>query len=391
MPSLPNRHRLLLGVAVLLLLMGAFAITTVSGPDRAEVKGRLIDRTRGLVFDGMLEGSGACAGMFELTGVLPKLCTPGPDPAPPGVDVTSPPDNPGLADPTAGQITCTGNGTDGPRVQALYVVASDRSDRFSSLLPNLVSYASAADGIFNNSAALTGGSRRIRWVTNPDCSLSLTSVVLPPSGDDNFSNTIQELKARGFNRSDRKYMLWVDANVYCGLGNLQGDDQPGAQNRNNTGPHYGRTDTACWGGRTEAHELMHNLGGVQLSAPNTSRGWHCTDESDLMCYSDHPDYPPMRSVCPSDRAALFDCTHDDYFNTAPAPGSYLATHWNTFNSAFLTAGGSTSTTTTTTTSTTTTSPTTTTTTTPTTTTTTTRPTTTTTRPCSFVDRFFRRC
>jgi hypothetical protein len=47
----------------------------------------------------------------------------------------------------------------------------------------------------------------------------------------------------------------------------------------------------------------------------------------------------MQIVCPGGQPVdntKLDCNHDDYFNTNPAPGSYLATHWNPANNQFLT-------------------------------------------------------
>jgi hypothetical protein len=95
-------------------------------------------------------------------------------------------------------------------------------------------------------------------------------------------------------------------------------------------------DSGCWNGSTAAHELMHNLGGVQRSAPNTSGAGHCVDEYDVMCYSDAPNYPTMVIRCPqTSHNARFDCNHDDYYHTNPGSGTYLDTQWNAANSRYL--------------------------------------------------------
>ena len=81
---------------------------------------------------------------------------------------------------------------------------------------------------------------------------------------------------------------------------------------------------------------MHNLGGVQLSAPNTSGAFHCIDEYDVMCYQDSPQ-TTTREDCPNQArdTTRFDCNHNDYYHTNPAPGSYLATFWNPAGNQFL--------------------------------------------------------
>ncbi|WP_175407370.1 RICIN domain-containing protein, partial [Streptomyces sp. TRM64462] len=236
----------------------------------------------------------------------------------------------------AGQtVQCDGDGSSGNRVQVVYVHAPGK-DRYAQYLPSFRKWAADADLIFSESAKVTGGVRHIRYVTAADCTPTVLNIEVPSSALAEFSATNRALAAKGLDRRDRKYMIFADAQVYCGIGTFAGDERPGQNNLSNFGPSYGRTDAGCWGGHTAAHELGHNLGAVNNSAPNTSRGAHCTDEWDVMCYSDSPYYPKMRTVC-GDRSYdnLLDCRNDDYFHTNPKAGSYLATHWNIANNQFL--------------------------------------------------------
>jgi hypothetical protein len=296
------------------------------------------DRARGLVWTGLAPGaaSGPCAGAFAVTTRQGVECSHGPDQPPTGLEVGTP--QPVAASTATSTVSpqCMGTGTDGNRVQAVYVRAADVPDRYDAVASAIRGYAAAVDQVFIDSAAETGGARQVRWVTDSSCNLVIDRVQLTATGDDTLSNTMSELQAIGFNRTDRKYLLWTDATVYCGIGTIRGDDQPGSANLNNAGPSYARVDSGCWGlsSPIEAHELMHGLGGVQWTAPHRSMYGHCSDDWDRMCYQDDASVV-MTYSCDIAHERLFDCNHDDYFHTAPAAGSYLATHWNTANSSFL--------------------------------------------------------
>jgi hypothetical protein len=293
------------------------------------------------------------------------LCTHGPDPAPAGVDYRveqplvapgsaqgllfpdSPGDTPSKAAATPG-IACHGDGTSGPRVHALYGVPADRKDRYDAVVGSIRHWAAEMNAVFQTSASRTGGTRHIRFVTDSQCNLVVDHVKLSARSDDTFQNTLNELALQGYNKSDRKYVLWMDATQLCGIGTYYADDRAIPDNFNNgrtgTPASVSRIDAGCWGlgsrGQSvEAHELMHNLGAVLPTAPSATVNGHCDDDSDRMCYEDGSPLLSLRSVCGADNEALFDCSNDDYFSTAPAPGNYLATHWNTANSAFL-AGAS---------------------------------------------------
>ena len=300
-------------------------------------------------------------------GARSGVCTHGPDPAPVGRDVRDVPSTatlraaagvapipspvattPGTSvAPTdgTGAIVCTGDGTSGKRVEAVYVVPADKTDRFESIKDALGQYVVRADRQLNASAGETGGSRHWRLVTDSDpsgaapCVLRITKVAVGAADDDSFDASVTALKARGYSLAGRKYLMFVESGVYCGIGSIYRDSQPGQANVNNGSyPQYARADAGCWN-YAEAHELMHNLGGVQTDAPNATPNFHCTDESDEMCYDDDGSGPVvMRSVCAGRDGTLFDCNHDDYFLAgAPPTGTYLATHWNTAFSAFLLA------------------------------------------------------
>jgi hypothetical protein len=243
-----------------------------------------------------------------------------------------------------GGIGCIGNGVSGSRVQAIYAVPANLTDRSSTVVPAIrATYAPQVEWQFSQSAAETGGEAHVIFVTEPDpaggaCRLSVPVVHLTRVGDDTFAATISELKALGYDRPDRKYLVWTDSPVLCGVANFHPDPRPGLDNMNNgSEAMYARVDPACWG-VAEGHELMHTLGAVQPGAPHEA-GVHCWDEVDNMCYDHDTGSGPPVTVCPGRNNALFDCNHDDYFYAGVPPVSnWLATHWNTFNSSWILGG-----------------------------------------------------
>jgi hypothetical protein len=50
-------------------------------------------------------------------------------------------------------VPCVGDGTSGPRVQAIYAVATDRTDRYASLAGTIAGWAGQMDSALNASAA----------------------------------------------------------------------------------------------------------------------------------------------------------------------------------------------------------------------------------------------
>ena len=296
----------------------------------------------GLIYDGLEVGTeGNCPGAYRVAGT--SFCTHGPDAAPRGLDLGAP--VAAVGGPTlAGAVTaaantpivCEGDGVSGNRFQVLYVRPQSGADRYAQYLATLRTTVGGVNDILNASAAETGGVRHLRLVTDGNCDVAVTNVTVSDEASVNFGTMVGDLFAQGFNRADRKYIIFMDANTYCGLGTVdQHADRPGSDNPNNFGPSFARVDSGCWVSYALAHEVMHTLGGVLASAPNGTANGHCTDAYDVMCYSDAPGVK-LVTACPQNaRQDRFDCNHDDYFHTAPPAGSYLATHWNAADNQFL--------------------------------------------------------
>ena len=328
-------------IVVALLGLSLVPATAAGATGTTGAQGPPPDARKGVVLDGLLP-TAACKGKLQVTLRLrpkaggPVSCTHGPDPAPDGVDVRLSRSTAELTSATAGRgaavgaqaappLACYGDGTSGYRVQVIFARASDVADRFAALQSSLVQWSAAADTVVSASAAETGGVRHIRFVTGPGCTLSIARVTLPPAGDDTFGATINELENQGYHRTDRKYLVYVDANVYCGIGEMYFDDRasatPGVNYNNGDLDVPGmvaRVDNGCWGrpNSVEAHELMHNLGGVQDTAPHVTPNAHCTDDYDRMCYEDAVGVV-MTFPCAAAHENRFDCNHDDYFSTSP--------------------------------------------------------------------------
>lgn len=334
-----------------------------------------------------LKRTGACATLYEIRidGAFTG-CTHGPDDASHFAEAAPSYPKTYAAGTPVPAVPCVGNGSSDQRVEVVYAVPilptantaatntvfSTTSAAISTVTPSLSDVThrlpndkyderlNALRTIFANmddrvaaSAAQTDGSRHIRFVTDANCEVVINRVNLTPVGDDTFAKTITELRQLGFDKPGRKYLVFVEANILCGIGTVDPDSTPGLTNKNNgASAQYARVDaqnSGCFdGGRVATHELFHTFGAVNSKAPHATFRGHCFDGSELMCYDDDggsnstveiPDgtQHAFEFPCPVENKDRLDCNNDDYFHTAPPANNYLATHWNTADSSFLTS------------------------------------------------------
>ena len=278
---------------------------------------------------------------------------------------------------TAAAPPCLGNGVNGPRIQLIYMYVEGQPDRSAEVIPRITGQiVPRMDAVFRETSRHQGREIGMRLLM-PDCQLDVDTVMIDkangrPTDPETMSARItRHLAAAGYSTTDRKYVLWFDggnegacgiAPAYTALIEQGYNPTPltlsniGWQQRELTTFTPLGAETAvifrygqpilgsapayvpeCWGrggtgALTEIHELVHLLGAVNLSAPNSNGFGHCVDDFDIMCYGERGVSTVPRCATPVEQ---LDCGSDDYFNARPPAGSYLSTHWNTANSRFL--------------------------------------------------------
>jgi hypothetical protein len=258
---------------------------------------------------------------------------------------------------------------DSPRFKLVYAHPADRADRFAAWRDAIQANVALVQRFL---AAQSGGGKALRFDMGTGCGPQYVDVqVVHLTGPrslyvDNFSSLVNEVETRlGPASAPRDVVVFADTlngvGYDYGLGeNVLGSygERPGADNVHNRGGFasvlFTRDAQSApgagargWWPEGMLHEITHNLGGVQWSAPhstqpvggNDPRYGHCWQGADVMCYlEDSGAAHAMRNDCPRIGGAIpqvYDCGRDDYFNPAPAPGSYLTTHWNVYRNDFL--------------------------------------------------------
>lgn len=228
-------------------------------------------------------------------------------------------------------------------VQVIYARASNDADGYASKVGSIRSAVQEANGILKAAATATGlgAILRVKCVSGV---IEVKNAALPTSmSADSFSTIKRDLMAKGYNDPKVKYWVYYDDcvsdNCGGGQGNVNSDDRLTVSNLNN-GNDDSPTYAISYSSLSPSiflHELGHNLGAVQRSAPHSTdpsgthpNGWHCWDGRDVMCYNDGAPRGSWYSTsyCSTE---VFDCRKDDYFHRSPANTNYLATHWNIGN------------------------------------------------------------
>jgi hypothetical protein len=214
----------------------------------------------------------------------------------------------------------------------LYGYPNGAPNRIASVKATIQAEIRRMDALLNEEALASGGKTADYKVLCDDVGEIRVDVFQSTQSDQqtSFSGVVSAARDAGYDASNADYTIFFDSAVpsACGTGTYSDDQRLTAENANNSGGDYAVVYSDCWTDRTAMHENGHNQGAVQYDAPySTGSGAHCNDGYDIMCYSDGGDRDVGMTTFCTDKMR-FDCRHDTYFDTAPAPGSYLAGNWN---------------------------------------------------------------
>lgn len=261
---------------------------------------------------------------------------------------------------------CHGNGVNGARIQLIYMYIEGQPNRGPEWIPRIVNeWVPAMEGAFRVTSTEQGREIGMR-LHMPGCKIEVTTVEISEdegaADGGQFSRIVNRVRNSGINATDRKFHVWFDgpAKGPCGTGQALlvpgAGDNPTPANAHNFGYDFAlvpqvavsfrlpfplhdwqKAPPMCWGSgamgaMVEVHEVLHTLGAVNSGSPNSNQMGHCTDDLDIMCYSEGGVETVPR--CAIEVEAL-DCGADDYFNARPPLGSYLSYSWNTANSRYL--------------------------------------------------------
>ena len=256
-----------------------------------------------------------------------------------------------------------------PQFKLVYAYAADRPNRFAGWRDALQANMAIVQRFL---AAQDGGTKGLRLDMGTRCGpqfVDIQTVQLPGARAayaDNFSAIASAVgRAVGTAAGPRNIVVLADglsgSTQEYGLGETvmgSSGERQGSANVHNRGgltsilfsrDGAGAPGTPKWGWWPEGflHEMTHNLGAVQWGAPHSTQPagqtnpqfGHCWQGADVMCYVENAGAShAMQTDCAALPGAIpqnYDCGRDDYFNPAPSPGSYLATHWNTYDNVFL--------------------------------------------------------
>lgn len=222
--------------------------------------------------------------------------------------------------------------------KVIYTRPTDVPDAYATKAATIIATVHNANGLLHDAAVATGGVADIKVECDASGNVKVYNTVLAHdrATSGSFANVMGDLKAAGHDNPRVKHWVFVDggsSNICgCGVGHVYPDDSAAITNANNgeTGFAMYAVTWVMTSTRVALHELSHNMGAVQDSAPHTSSAGHCRDGLDTMCYQDGGATQCTSGFsCPGTCAVeVYDCGKDDYFHRNPASGSYLATHWN---------------------------------------------------------------